>query len=152
MMTAGIDVRAYTIEDNRILFVCDQRGFKDMSRVRSFVLDQKETEEFEWNSKKSKPGDKVASGDGGAAAGGDAGADPLARFQAMQDEQAALAKRKERQAKKKAQEKKRKQRAEKERAEKKKKKEAAEKKKKENEAKEAAATKQQDAAPLKTEL
>jgi colicin import membrane protein len=144
MMTAGIDVRAYTIEDNRILFVCDQRGFKDMSRVRSFVLDQKETEEFEWNSKKSKPGDKVASGD---AAGGDAAADPLARFQAMQDEQAALAKRKERQAKKKAQEKKRKQRAEK-----KKKKEVAEKKKKEQEAKEAAAKKQQDAAPLKTEL
>lgn len=144
-MTAGIDVRAYTIEDNRILFVCDQRGFKDMSRVRSFVLDQKETEEFEWNSKKSRPGDKLASGD---AAGGDASADPLARFQAMQDEQAALAKRKERQAKKKAQEKKRKQRAEKERAEKKKKKEAAEKKKKA----EAAAKQQQNAAPLKTEL
>jgi len=151
MMTGGIGVRAYTIEDNRILFVCDQRGHKDMNRVRSFLLQQAETEEFEWNSKKSRPGDGVADAD----AGGDAApADPLARFQAMQDEQADEEKRRARAEKKKKEERKRKQRRQREMAEKKKR-IAAEKKAKL--AKEAAdkqqqQQQQQESASLKTEL
>jgi hypothetical protein len=89
MMTAGIDVRGYSIEDDRILFVCDQRGYKDMNRVREFVLSQPETAEFEWNSKKSTPTAK------------DAGSpDPVAKFQQMQEEQAAQAKREAKKAKK----------------------------------------------------
>lgn len=147
MMSAGIDVRGYTIEDDRILFVCEQRGFKDMNKVRAFLLVQPETKEFEWNSKKSLPGESV-SDDSDTVAD-----DPMAKFQAMQEEAqqnakreakkkkkaAEAAKRKKEQAKKKAQAEKKKKKAE---AEKKKK--AAEEKKK---AEEAAA-----AANQKTEL
>lgn len=134
MMAAGIDVRGYTIEDNRILFVCDQRGYKDMNRVRAFLLIQPETQEFEWNSKKSYPGAVPLDESGEPAA-----ADPLAKFQAMQDEQAAAAKRAARKLKKDEENRQREMRQAKAKAEKKKKQEA-EKKKKE------AAKKQQEEA------
>ena len=104
MMTAGIDVRGYSIEDNRILFVCDQRGFKDMNRVRAFLLRQPETLEFEWNNKKSVPGDIPKDEEGGD----DAAADPLAKFQAMQEDAQQEAKRKARAEKKAKEEKARK--------------------------------------------
>ena len=94
MLAAGIDVRGYTIEDNRILFVCDQRGFKDMNRVRHFLLGQPETLEFEWNSKKYQPGSLINDDDG------EVSADPMSRFQAIQDEQARTAKREARLKKK----------------------------------------------------
>jgi hypothetical protein len=126
MISGGIDTRAYTIEDNRILFVCDQRGFKDMNKVRQFVLTQPETVEFEWNNKKSTPADIPKGEDGEAAA-----SDPLAKFQAMQEEQARQQKAAERKAKK-AMEERKKKKAKKE-AEKKKK--EAEKKKKQAEEK-----------------
>ena len=124
MMAAGIDVRGYTIEDNRILFVCDQRGYKDMNRVRSFLLLQAETAEFEWNSKKSYPGAVPLDESGEPAV-----ADPLAKFQAMQDEQAAAAKRAARKLKKDEENRQREMRQAKEKAAKKKKQEAERKKK-----------------------
>ena len=129
-MSAGIDVRGYSIEENRILFVCDQRGAKDMNRVRQFVLKQSETEEFEWNSRTSKPGDVI--NDEGEAN------DPMAQFQAMQEEQQAKERREQRKKRKAAQERKRKQEKErkKKEAEKKKKAKEAEEKKKKKEAEE----------------
>lgn len=128
MLAAGIDVRGYTIEDNRILFVCDQRGYKDMNRVRAFLLIQKETQEFEWNSKKSYPG-AVPTDESGEPAM----ADPLAKFQAMQDEQAAAAKKAARKKKKEEEKRQRELRAKKEREAKKKKQEAQKKKKQQEE-------------------
>jgi hypothetical protein len=145
MAAAGIDVRGYTIEDNRLLFVCDQRGYKDMNKARAFLLRQKEVVDFEWNSKKSFPGDVLtdeedASGDAAAAA------DPMARFQAMQDEQAALARREKRKAKR---EREARQRKKKRAAEKAKAKKAAKAKAKQEQQQQ---TQQQTAAPADKEL
>lgn len=139
MMTAGIAVRGYTIEDNRILFVCDERGYRDMTKARNYLLRQPEVVEFEWSNRKSKPGD--APMDENA----EPPPDPLAKFQAMQEEQMAIAKRKERAAKKAARE------AEKQRKieELRRKKEENEKKKK---AQEAAAPHGEQAPEPKTEL
>jgi len=100
MMTAGIAVRGYTIEDNRILFVCDERGFKDMNKAKNFLLRQPEVMEFEWNNKKSLPGDIPTSDDEG-----EAPKDPLAKFQEMQEEQQRKFKHEQRQKKKAEQEK-----------------------------------------------
>jgi Skp family chaperone for outer membrane proteins len=80
MMSAGIDVRGYTIEPTRILFVCDQP----------------QAVEFEWNNKKTTPADLSTNPDSDA----DQPTDPMARFTAMQDEQAQLAKRKAKKEKK----------------------------------------------------
>lgn len=52
MTTGGVASRAYVIEDDKILFVCDVAGIKDMMRVKKFALKQPETMEFEWNQKK----------------------------------------------------------------------------------------------------
>lgn len=53
--TMGVSTRAFAIEADRMLFVCDERGAADMRRVQLFVLQQKETLEFEWNQNKIKP-------------------------------------------------------------------------------------------------
>jgi hypothetical protein len=138
MAAAGIDVKGYTVEDNRILFVADQRGFKDMHRVRTFLLRQPETVEFEWSQKKYKPGDMPTDD---PLNDGDVSTDVLANFNAMQDENL----RKERQ------EKRRKEReadATRRAREKEKKKRAAQKKKKEQE-KAAKAKAKQDAKAAK---
>ncbi len=145
MSTAGIDVRGYTIEDNRILFVCDQRGYKDMNRVRNFVLKQIEVVDFEWNSKKSVPGDVLSEEEEGNSGKPAAVADPIAQFQAMQDEQAARQKREQRRAKKEKEARLKKKKTEK--AKKQKAKEAADKKRAQQQkvAEAAAARKQADA-------
>jgi hypothetical protein len=59
--SGGVTVRAYTIEDDKILFVADNLGFKDMLKVKNFVLKQAEVTEFEWNQKKYKPEDADSS-------------------------------------------------------------------------------------------
>lgn len=123
MAAAGIITRGYPVEDNRILFVCDEHGFKHMTRLRSFVLRQPEITEFEWNNKVSRPGD-VSSDDDAPAD------DPMSKFQAMQEEAAQRERRAERAKKKASKAKAKKAESEKRRKERENKKKAAEKKKK----------------------
>jgi len=99
LLAGGVHTRAYTIEDNRILFACE-RGYRDMSRVREFVLKQAETVEFEWNNKKTTPADLANLSDEDDT---DASSqtDPLAKFHAMQEEQLMAKRRAEKKAKQK---------------------------------------------------
>lgn len=52
LVTGGVDTRAYPIDANRVLFVCDRFGARDMIKVREFLMSQKEVVDFEWNQKK----------------------------------------------------------------------------------------------------
>jgi len=52
MHTGGLHVKAYGIEDAKILFVTDEKGYKDMVKVKEFVLRQPVVTEFEWNQQK----------------------------------------------------------------------------------------------------
>ena len=78
MNTGGINVRSYTIEDHRILFVCDERGWKDMFKVKKFVLEQHQVVEFEWNQQKYHP--EPAGAKKEEAEEGDEPVHPLAKF------------------------------------------------------------------------
>jgi len=51
LSTGGVEAKGYAVEDNKILFVTE-RGFKDMLKVKDFVLGQKESVEFEWQQQK----------------------------------------------------------------------------------------------------
>jgi hypothetical protein len=51
MHTGAVPVKAFAIEDNKVLFVVEG-GFQDMFRVKQFCLDQPQVVEFEWNQKK----------------------------------------------------------------------------------------------------
>ena len=53
--TLGVVSRLYAIESHRLLIVCDERGVFDMNRVKAFLLQQSELQEFEWNQQKTKP-------------------------------------------------------------------------------------------------
>lgn len=55
MHSGGVSARSYAVEDQKILFVTDVGGMKDMFKVKKFVLEQPETKEFEWNQQKSAP-------------------------------------------------------------------------------------------------
>jgi len=51
LSTGGVEAKGYAVEDNKILFVTE-KGAKDMLKVKDFVLEQKESVEFEWQQQK----------------------------------------------------------------------------------------------------
>jgi len=55
LTSGGVQCRSYAIEDDKILFVCDSLGYKDMFKVKQFVLKQPQVTEFEWNQQKYQP-------------------------------------------------------------------------------------------------
>jgi hypothetical protein len=93
MSAGGIGVRGYTVEDHRMLFVCDQRGAADMVKARKFLLRQKEVEVFEWDNKKTKPSDVDQGSDEDGSA---AKPDPMEKFREIQAENARKHKKLER--------------------------------------------------------
>eukprot|EP00457_Paulinella_chromatophora_P017112 gb/GEZN01018075.1/.p1 GENE.gb/GEZN01018075.1/~~gb/GEZN01018075.1/.p1 ORF type:complete len:200 (+),score=43.55 gb/GEZN01018075.1/:28-627(+) len=56
LSTGQLLLKSYAIEENRILFVVES-GYRDVMRLKEFVLSQPETVNFEWNQQKSTPED-----------------------------------------------------------------------------------------------
>ena len=57
MKTSGLEAKPYVIEDFKVLYVVN-RGPMEMIKVRQFLLDQAECEQFEWNNQKGTPSQK----------------------------------------------------------------------------------------------
>jgi len=55
LITNGLKIRPYPIDDNRLLFVVDT-GMYDTEEFKKFALDQEETKVFEHKSQKYYPG------------------------------------------------------------------------------------------------
>jgi len=55
LRTTAVGAKGYAIEENKILFVTDEKGYADMNKVKRFVLKQRETEEWEWSQQKARP-------------------------------------------------------------------------------------------------
>ncbi len=64
LTTDATPIKCYPIEDDKILLGVDG-GYRDMHKVREFVLDQPELIEFEWQQQKSKPNHLLKAGGGG---------------------------------------------------------------------------------------
>jgi len=55
LKASGASIKAFAFENSRIIFIADERGYKDMVKVKEFCLLQKETKDFEWNQQVFKP-------------------------------------------------------------------------------------------------